>query len=218
MNEQDLKTTALTVKEKATSLIISTEADYSNAGEFLKLIKTNTKTVQNFFEEIKNNAYASWKAICNKETDLTKPLQEAESIVKKGMANFAMEQEKIKHEKEAELRRIQAEMARKEAERAAELETQGKTEEAEIAFETALQIEDLKPAVIANANKVEGVSFSVDWEVAVMNEDVVPVSLNGVILRPVDVGAIKRLVKLAKGKIDILGVKITETKNMRVRT
>ena len=63
----------------------------------------------------------------------------------------------------------------------------------------------------------KGISSQDDYIVTITDESLVPVTLNGIILRKVDEGAIKRLVKLAKGNIEIPGVKIEKTKIINVR-
>lgn len=63
----------------------------------------------------------------------------------------------------------------------------------------------------------KGISSQDDYIVTITDESLVPVTLNGIILRKIDEGAIKRLVKLTKGNIDIPGIKIEKTKIVSVR-
>lgn len=217
MNEQQLHEIALQVREHATGLKIMTQEDYQAAGEFLKQIKSNIKTINGFFAEMKANAYAAWKAICDKENSFVKPMQEAEAKVKKEMAAYISEQERIQREKEAELRKQQEELARKQAEAAAALEKEGKTDEANAVLNMAIQVENLNPVIETAKPKIDGVSYQIDWIVEIIDESQVPVTVVGAVIRPIDLAAVKKLVKATGGKINIPGIKITETKQMKVR-
>lgn len=65
--------------------------------------------------------------------------------------------------------------------------------------------------------KQKGVSSTDSYEIRVVNESLVPVSFNGVVIRKVDESAIKQLVKLAKGDINIPGIEIEKKKTISVR-
>ena len=67
------------------------------------------------------------------------------------------------------------------------------------------------------AKKVRGVSSSRDWELVSIDEAKVPVDVAGTVIRPVDSGAIMRLVRASKGTIKIPGVTYKETVRMSVR-
>lgn len=217
MDEQAIKERALTVVEASKAITITNEQDYTTAAEFLKQVKSSGNAVKEFFRDMKVQAAAAHKAICDKEKSYLNPLSEAESHIKRLMSAYVMEQGRIRREKEAELRRKQEEVARKAADEAAKLEAQGKKEEAEATLDMAVQIENLKPVVELARPKIQGVAYAVDYDVEVVSAALVPVNIMGVELRPVDLSAVKRIVKAAKGKVQIPGIRITETKSMRVR-
>ena len=217
MDEQQIKETALSLKSMSGMMTISCDEDYTTAAEFLKQIKFNSGTVVDFFKDIKANAYASWKAITAKETQFLEPLKEAETAVKKLMGAYTMEQERIRRVKEEAARKIQEAEYEAQLKKAEELEADGKVEEAQTEYQTATQIVDTAPFIEITQSAVKGVSYSIDYDVTVIDNALVPVSISGIELRPVDLGAVKRLVKAAKGKVEIPGIKITETKQTRVR-
>lgn len=217
MDENQIKETALSLKSMAGMMVIEGDEDYTTAAEFLKQIKQSNNTVVEFFKDIKAAAYASWKAITAKETSYLDPLKDAETNVKRLMGTYTMGQERIRRAKEEELRKQQEEAFIKQSEEAAKLESEGKIEESQVAFQVAIQIEETKPFVEFTQSKVEGISYSIDYDVTITDNALVPVSLSGIELRPVDLGAVKRLVKAAKGKIEIPGIRIVETKSARVR-
>ncbi len=215
--EEQLSAVVAQVNEKAGALQVKTEAEYVQAGELLKQVKSNIKTVSEFFEPMKKSAHAAWKAICDKENSFVKPMQAAETTIKKVMGAYVMEQERIRREKEAELRRQQEELARKQAEEAARLEAEGKTEQAEAVLEMAMQVETMAPVIDAPKPKVSGIGTQKDWSIEIVDGLIVPIQFEGVVIRPVDLAAIKRLVKAKNGQITIPGIKITEDVTMRVR-
>ena len=67
------------------------------------------------------------------------------------------------------------------------------------------------------SKKVKGVSSSKDWEIVSIDESKVPVDVAGTVIRPVDSGAIMRLVRASKGSIRIPGVTYKEIVKMSVR-
>lgn len=66
-----------------------------------------------------------------------------------------------------------------------------------------------------NAPKVEGISAVTDYEITVLDISKVPTIFNGVPIIQVDISAVKKLAKLMKGKLEIPGLKIEETKQIR---
>ena len=65
-------------------------------------------------------------------------------------------------------------------------------------------------SVKAQKPKVTGISTSKTWKIKSIDASKVPISFNGVELRPVDTAAVLRLVKASKGQISIPGVEIME--------
>jgi len=215
MNELELKTKVSSIEEAATQITVTDDESFQNASEFLRNIKRTTKNITDFFKDIKTNAHASWKAICAKENDLKSPLTAAEKIVKSKATAYQIEQEKIRQEQE----RVKAEQER-EIERikqeAIDLANKGKKEEAEDVYFDAI-LEEAAIAPVSEKPKAEGISFKIDYELSVVDESIVPCRVGAQIIRPVDLGAIKRLVKISEGNIEIPGIKIKETKTMAVR-
>lgn len=59
--------------------------------------------------------------------------------------------------------------------------------------------------------KVSGVSTSTDWEIESIDASKVPTEVAGVIIRPVDEAAVKRLIRMSKGAVQIPGVVYKKT-------
>ena len=99
-----------------------------------------------------------------------------------------------------------------------DLENQGRKEDAAAAIEEAEIIDSATVAVpLAPTKNVKGVSSSKDWELVSVNESKVPIDVAGTIIRPVDTGAIMRLIRASKGTIQIPGVSYKEVVKMSVR-
>ncbi len=65
--------------------------------------------------------------------------------------------------------------------------------------------------------KAQGVSQSKDWEVVSIDGAQVPITFNGMELRPVDDKAVIRLIRASKGQIQIPGVTYRETIKTSIR-
>ena len=70
--------------------------------------------------------------------------------------------------------------------------------------------------VQAFAPKVAGISTSKDYEIILMDHNAVPITVSGVVIRPVDEKAIMKLIKASNGTIQIPGIKYRETVRMSV--
>lgn len=219
VDEQRLNKEVTDIEFRAEGFVIQNETDYADAGEFGKELKRKSAQVQEFFKPMKDSAYQAHRAICDREKAMLKPLQNAEQIIKKTMASYVQEQERKRREQEEAMRRAaEAERERKLAE-AAELESAGKTEDAEAAMTEAMVMDDASrysaPAV--EKPKVQGVSTSKDWEIESIDAEKVPVTLAGVVIRPVDQAAVMRLIRASKGSIQIPGVAYKEVTKMSFR-
>jgi hypothetical protein len=218
--ETKLREELSTVELEAESLIITDEFTYTAAVDFGRKLKQKQADVEAFFKPLKDAAYSAHKVICNKEKEVLVPLQNAERMIKNGIAAYNALQEKIRREKEAEIRRLQEAEAARLLEEAARLEAEGKTEAANDALIEAQVAETVSRTAVAPsyaAPAVTGVSARKDWDIQIVDESAVPVYFQGFPLRPVDEAAVKRLVKANKGNIQIPGVKIIETSNIALR-
>jgi hypothetical protein len=207
------------VMSKVKDIVVVDTATYETAGNALVYVKSTQKKVIDWFAPLKDAAYKSHKALTTRESETLVPLNDAEKKIKNAMSDYSMAQERIRREKEAEIRRQQEEEKRRAFEEAQKLEQEGKTEEAEQALTAAIEAEDMAQFIHVEMPKpeVKGISTQTDWEVSITDETKVPDYLMGICVRPVDLGAIKRLVKASQGKIKIEGISVRETMSMRAR-
>jgi len=130
LKEVELEKQALTWPEKAKAIIVSNQETYSVAANLLISIATLKKEIIDHHKPIKETAFAAHKAAVAAEKRLLDPLAEAETIIKRGIGLFEMEQERIR--REAEQRAIEEARRREEEARialAVEAEKQGATVE-----------------------------------------------------------------------------------------
>lgn len=164
MNENELKMEVQTTAGNQIAVI--DQQTYEAAGKFLLDIKATAKRVKDFFADMKAQAAAAHKAICNKENEHLKPLEEAERQLKSKMVNYY----------NAEQLRIRAEedRKRKEAEEMAALaiqaEQSGDTEFAAEAMATAA----IQAATVTLTPKATGCSYRKVWRHRVTDIQAVP--------------------------------------------
>ena len=214
--EAELSKAVTEIEFQAESIIITTDDDYRNAGEFGRLLKKKSAEVTEFFAPMKKAAHDAHKQVCDREKQMLTPLVNAEKIIKKAMSTWALEQERKRKEEEERLRKLAEEEANRLLEQAIVAEASGKADEASTALLNAEVVAQAGKSIVLDAPKpkVEGVSTSTDWEIESIDASLVPISIAGMEIRPVDEAAVKRLIKASKGKIEIPGVKYKEVVRM----
>lgn len=201
----------------AQNLQITDNTEYQNAGEFLRGIAQSKKSVKAVYEPVKQAANEAHKRIVAEEKKFLEPLMSAEQIIKGKIVTYDIDQAQIRAEEQARQKAEQERIAIEELKKAEEMRSSGNEIGAKIIEETALAISEMKPTEIEQP-KVDGISFRKAYEIIYENEDLIPISLNGIVLRPVDKSIINELAKMTNGKIKIDGVKIVETKIVSVRS
>lgn len=217
--EKALSQSVSEVEKMAASIVINSEADYKNAAEFGRMLKQRNAQVTEFFAPMKKAAHEAHKNICDREKAMLDPLKKAEATVKSIMGNWVMEQERIRRAEEERLRKQAEEEAARKLEEAIKLEEQGKTREAEAAASTAAVIDTVAKgiSVVAEKPRAEGVSTTTDWEITIIDSSAVPCTFGGINIRPVDVAAVKRLIKASNGTVEIPGIKYQTVARMTFR-
>ena len=200
--EKVLEAGSKDITGKVESIIIETEDDYGEAAEYGKRVKAQIKAVKDYWKPLKENAAKAHKEICAREKEMLAPLQEAESTLKGAMSSYLMEQEKKRLEQEERMRRLQEAEAERLLNEAVESERNGDAEEAAARMEYA---ETLATATTV----VQGTST--DWEIESIDASKVPTEVAGVIIRPVDEAAVKHLIRMSKGAVQIPGVVYKKT-------
>ena len=220
LNEQEARQTAdnVALQVRVSSMVIETEEQYREAAEIGKDIKRRAKMVQELFAPIKAAAHEAHRVACDREKTMLSPLQEAEKRIKGLMSNYTAEQERKRREAEEAARRAREEAAQKALDQAVALEQEGKHEQAAAALEEADIMAATPVAVAQPVTPTKGVTTKKVWEVQIVDPSAVPVSIAGIVIRPVDEMAIKKLANSSKGQISIPGVRIIEKVQTILRT
>jgi len=218
-DEQHLTEEVSAIELQAKAITVTNDVEYEEAAQFGRLIKDKTAAVTDFFKPLKDAAHKAHKAICDREKSTLAPLQKAEATVKKTMGDYVMEQERKRREQEEALKRAAAAERERLLAEAAEKEKAGDAEGAEAAVTEAIVMDEatLYQAAAIAKPQATGVTTSKDWEIVEVRESEVPVSTMGIIIRPVDQGAIMRLIRASKGTVQIPGVVYKEVAKMSFR-
>lgn len=226
LNENVLReeaSAALTIAEEGRSIL--NERDFVNAGNFLKVIKERKDRIVAYWKPKKEQAQALHKSLVAAEKELLEPLEKADAIIRRGMLDYQKEQDRIREEAERERRRLEEEAARKaeEARRLVE-EANRKEELDEDDVSILLLAEAESQAAVAQVvppppppAKVAGISKTTIWKARVVDDKVVPVSVMGIMIRPIDQTALNKLAMLSKGESQIPGVEFYPDDRLNVR-
>lgn len=147
------------------------------------------------------------------------PLEAAEKIVKQTMSEYRVEEERRRKVAEEAARKEAEEAAKQKLDEAAAFEKAGNYEAAAYAMSDAEVMDDYAKTGIAYAapEKTAGVSSKKDWEIESVDSALVPVSVAGIEIRPVDIKAVLKLIRATKGAIQIPGIKVKETSVISIR-
>jgi len=206
--ETEISQEITTINKMATGLVVKDNSSYEAAAAFGSNIKKAIEKVVAFFEPMKTAAHKAHREICAREKEMLKPLTEAETVLKTSMGTYlaVIEEERRKAQEEAE--RLANEEYEKAMAEAIAHEEAGETDLAEAAMQDAELAETMSKNVYVHhtAPKAAGASTSTDWEITNIDDEKVPVTLNGIVLRPVDEKGILRLIRNSKGKVQIPGI------------
>lgn len=218
VQETSIKQEIAVITDRAAALQVTNQQEYEAALEDAKVIKKQMKVVTDFMAPIKKATDEAHKAACQREAEMLEPLKKADAAIRACVNGYLTEQARLAREAEERARRQKEEEERRLMEQAIDAEQQGDTVAAEETFEAAAIMADTAPIIpTASVQAVKGVSVKTDWEVTIINEDAVPVNIMGACVRPVNLAAVKKLVKATGGKIKIPGIAIREVKKTAVR-
>jgi len=160
----ELEQQALTWPERAKAIIITDQVSYTATAGLLINIADLERQIIDHHKPIKDAAYAAHKAACAAEKRLLDPLALAKSTVKRSIAGWEVEQERIRREAER-----QAEEAARKAEEEARISLAVEAEAAGASEETtqeilATPIPMTRPVAVPTFQRAEGVSTQQRWK------------------------------------------------------
>lgn len=101
---------------RAAGLRVVDQESLTRANELLLAGKGMIKTIRDFFAPLKQDAHASWKGLCDKETSELAKVTPTVTFLDREIVNYRVEQDRIRREAEEKARRQEAERRRLEAE------------------------------------------------------------------------------------------------------
>ena len=206
-NKEKIEQANQLIVVQSEEFMISTQEQYTQASEFLKSIMDAKKKVKEYWANTKKTAHDAWKNICNKENEMLNPLETAEKNIKDKIGMW----EKIQKAKAEEQKRKLEEQRQKMIEQYKNSENEDERAMAEVMENT--------PVVADVAfEKAKGISSQKTYDVEIIDESKVPIYVQGMEIRPINLSAIKKLATQSKGKIQIDGVKIIEKEIIKCRT
>jgi hypothetical protein len=206
---QEMQREALTFADHARLIEIHDDESYEIAGDTLVSIKGYLKRIDERLEPGKKKAYTAYQEWIDLIKEAKKPYLEAELYLKKAIADYAAEQEKLRKEEEARLR----ELARKKEEelRLAEAlaaEMDGDVEEAAAILDEPVYV---PPPVVQNTTpKVNGISMATTWKFRIVDEAKIPRQF----LTP-DMVKISGVVRAMKDATNIPGIEVYAEQTIR---
>jgi len=159
----------------ANSLAITTDADFTDAAEQLKGIKSLQKEIEASYGPLKQKASEAHKAIVAEEKRQLAPLVKAEAVCKSLMLTY---QQAEQRKAEGQRRRLQAEAdekARREREALEKKAAAAKKPETQQKYqEQAAQVMAPVVAVAPSVPKVSGISTKKIWKARIVDEAKIP--------------------------------------------
>lgn len=216
---------------RATGLRVVDQQSLSLANELLLTGKGMVKKIKDFFAPLKQDAHASWKGICDKETEELAKITPAVIMLDHEIVNYRVEQDRIRREAEEKARRQEEErrrleeqafrraqekerQAREATERAAREENAAARKKAQeeaaraqaeadkIIAKAAAEEKKLEPAIVIPEKVVTtGTAIRHNWKFRVTDMSLVP--LEYMLVNEVMIG---KLVRASEGKVKILGI------------
>jgi hypothetical protein len=209
MNELEMQQTGTQLIVQSQGLTISNQQGYTNAVEVCKDIKVKIKAVEEYWEKEKSGAYSVWKGLCAKEKQLLESFTKAETDIKSKMVVWQRQLAE-----EARVLREDQERYRKEEEArllalAVEAEGEGMEEHSEYLVD---QAQVIHTAVFKQPEqtRVTGSAVKTTWKARIVNESIVPIEMNGMVIRPIDTTLLNKLAAGSKGTLKIAGVEFYE--------
>lgn len=218
--DESLGREASLIERRAESVLVTSDAEFASAGDLLKEIKRMQKKVKDYWEPMRVTAKAGYDEVLAHKKEMLDPLESAEKMLKAKMGAYSDEVKEKARKQEESMRQMARQEMECKLEEATEAEAAGDTDGAEFALAEAEVMESVSCVGFSRANppKASGVYGSKSWEIVSVDSSSVPVSFDGIEIRPVDMKAVMRIIKASKGTVQIPGIKYEEKTTISVRS
>lgn len=211
IKEQEFTTKAQVAITTAHGLEIKSEDDLHIASQLMNGFKTARQSIEAFFKPMKDSAFKAHRAVCDREKSMLTPYDTADKAIKAKVTAYTAEQRRLAAIETARLQAAKEAEAQRLMDEAVKAESSGDSAAAESLLKQA-EITDTISAPVVQVEKVSGISYRTSYDIAIEDLEQVPCNVSGIVIRPVDISAIKKLAQMSKGEIKIPGVKIVVTK------
>ena len=167
---------SITALDRAKAVQIIDQPSYDAAAEMISAVTELQRKIEDHYREPIQKAYQAHKALKAAEKRLTTPLMEAKGLLGRMIAQWDVEQEKVRLEKE----RIAREAARKREEEerlamAAEAEEEGATEETvQEILETPMAVTEAVVSQPKTYQPKKNISTRQNWKWMVIDKKAIP--------------------------------------------
>lgn len=210
--EQEFTTAAQAAIAMAHSLEIKSDADLHTAAGLMKGFKDAKKSVQDFFKPLKDDAHKAHRTICDREKALLSPYADADRAIKTKVTAYNAEQKRLADIEASRIKRLQGEETEKLIEQAVKAESGGDSVSSEMLLRQAEITESIKAPAATQPQKVDGISYRDTYNITIEDLSKVPCEFGGVVIRPIDESAVRKLAQISRGNVSIPGIKITTKK------
>jgi len=187
----------------AKTLVIQDDDKFHFVNDLLKTIKGIRNKIDEYFDPAIKKTHAAWKENIAMKRKQSEPVEQAEMIIKKKIAEYHTEQDQ---KRLVEEKRRQEVLRKQEAERKL-------SEAIETGDETILDEPIIVPEVkLEDTTKHEGISYQLNWKFRVINKKIVPEEH-----KILDEKKIGQIVRAQKAKTNIPGIEVYSEKSTRVR-
>ena len=226
-DELNLKSYADHALAEAKTMTVQSQQDYERAGNVRKDIKAMIKNIQSYWKPKKDQAYQLHKSLVQAEKDMITPLDAADKLIDSHMTTYRKEIERQRYEAEQARLRAEAEARRaaEEAQRLIDEAAQKESLDDDDAEILMIAQEDVTTKIAAyesiqpipEAAKMQGITVTKTWKARIVDPSIVPVSIAGIMIRPIDESALNKLAVTSKGAFECPGVEFYQEESTRVR-
>jgi hypothetical protein len=201
---------------------IKTTEQFDAAGRAILEVAASEKNVIDFFEPLRVATYNAYQAVLDKKKPFIDRLTKIRQNLNKGRSDYKLKLEAEEREQQRKAREEAEQIARELQEKllvkAAQAEEKGNATKAETLFEQAAEV---RPATFITPSmalpKTSGVADLETWTAVVENASLVPIELNGFLIRPIDTAMLNKIAKTSKGQTQIPGVKMVKSYGTQAR-
>lgn len=207
---KEVDSKALAAVKQAHSIVVQDAAGYEAASTFLIGLKELQKTIAETFDPVIKAAHEAHKAALAAKAKHSKPVEEAERIVKAKLVDYQEREAARQREEEARLREAALREEQEQLARQVEflIET-GRPEEALALMDAPIEA---PPVIVPEATpQVKGIVTREVWKFRIKDERLIPREY----MIP-DMAKIGKVVRATEGKISIPGVEVYKEKEIAV--